>query len=639
MEALRIKRGNPFLASITLTGLDGQPLNLTEVTVLFTVRSLTDKALTDDAALIKQAITDHYEPGNGQTYLDLSSEQTTLPPGTYIGDVRVVGSELKANTDPFLVEIEPIVTTRIIEESVLWGLYWDTLISATVEDAAPTDVILTFPEGKPELIDTDITATVNGIARAVSSASWTGAAWTVVLASAVEYGDVVVMTFVKTGGTTAVTNNVAEQWSSYWATREPSALSLTTVSESRIDATWTDGAEAGDGLRVYYSTDNVTFIEHGTANFGDEAYSLTSLPEARHIYVKVVAYSGTNESTGDTADDYTAMKILLTSTGTGAGVSTLRLWFDTTPVTCTLSGAGRFYSDSGGTADESTSYEFPAGSLQTRYLKVPSSTSNLLIFHKGNMLGWGSDSTDGWTSSNNAATAAVSTEDFARDMVYFYCAGSNTISGDLSDLPSELTYFHCQGYNTISGDLSDLPSELTYFRCQGYNTISGDLSGLPSELTYFYCTGPNTVSGDLSGLPSELTYFRCQGYNTISGDLSDLPSELTYFYCTGSNTVSGDLSDLPSELTYFRCAGSNTISDYTAPHTWSNSINYINLIQAVGSGLSETEVDNLLIDLASATWAGSSRRVELPAPNAPRSSASDAAVATLLGKSVTVVTA
>lgn len=318
-------------------------------------------------------------------------------------------------------------------------------------------------------------------------------------------------------------------WASYWATREPSALSLTTVSESRIDATWTDGAEAGDGLRVYYSTDNVTFIEHGTANFGDEAYSLTSLPEARHIYVKVVAYSGTNESTGDTADDYTAMKILLTSTGTGAGVSTLRLWFDTTPVTCTLSGAGRFYSDSGGTADESTSYEFPAGSLQTRYLKVPSSTSNLLIFHKGNMLGWGSDSTDGWTSSNNAARAAVSTEDFARDMVYFRCAGSNTISGDLSDLPSELTYF--------------------------------------------------------------------------------------------------------------RCEGSNTISDYTAPHTWSNSINYIKLIQAVGSGLDETEVDNLLIDLASATWAGSNRRVELPTPNAARTSASDAAVATLLGKSVTVVTA
>lgn len=112
MEAMRIKRGNPYQASITLTGLDGQPLNLTDVTVLFTVRSLTDKALNDDSALIKQAITNHYDPGNGKTYLILSAEQTAIPEGTYIGDIRTVGSELQQNTNVFLIEIEQIITTR-----------------------------------------------------------------------------------------------------------------------------------------------------------------------------------------------------------------------------------------------------------------------------------------------------------------------------------------------------------------------------------------------------------------------------------------------------------------------------------------------------------------------------------------------
>jgi len=112
MEAMRIKRGNPYKASITLTGLDGQPLNLTDVTVLFTVRSLTDKALNDDSALIKQAITNHYDPGNGKTYLILSAEQTAIPEGTYIGDIRTVGSELQQNTNVFLIEIEQIITTR-----------------------------------------------------------------------------------------------------------------------------------------------------------------------------------------------------------------------------------------------------------------------------------------------------------------------------------------------------------------------------------------------------------------------------------------------------------------------------------------------------------------------------------------------
>jgi hypothetical protein len=90
---------------------------------------------------------------------------------------------------------------------ISWQTYWTTLISATVENAAPTHVVLTFPSEGTSLA-TDITCTVNGVARAVSSASWTGAVWTVVLASAVEYGDVVVVTFVPSGGTANVTNNV-----------------------------------------------------------------------------------------------------------------------------------------------------------------------------------------------------------------------------------------------------------------------------------------------------------------------------------------------------------------------------------------------------------------------------------------------
>jgi hypothetical protein len=89
---------------------------------------------------------------------------------------------------------------------VNWPLYWTTLISATVENAAPTHVVLTFPAAATT-VAADITATVNGAARVVSSASWTGSVWTVVLVSAIVYGDVVVMTFVPSGGTANVTNN------------------------------------------------------------------------------------------------------------------------------------------------------------------------------------------------------------------------------------------------------------------------------------------------------------------------------------------------------------------------------------------------------------------------------------------------
>ena len=91
-----------------------------------------------------------------------------------------------------------------------WSSYWTHLISATVENAAPTHVVLTFPTAK-SLVATDFTVTVNGVARTVNSASWAGVVLTLVLASACVYGDVVVVTFVKSGGTANVTNNISAE--------------------------------------------------------------------------------------------------------------------------------------------------------------------------------------------------------------------------------------------------------------------------------------------------------------------------------------------------------------------------------------------------------------------------------------------
>ena len=86
-----------------------------------------------------------------------------------------------------------------------WSSYWAQLISATVETAAPTEVVLTFPSAKTALGASDFT--IAGFT--VSSASWTGNAITLVISPAVVYGDSIVVMFVKTGGTATVTNNVA----------------------------------------------------------------------------------------------------------------------------------------------------------------------------------------------------------------------------------------------------------------------------------------------------------------------------------------------------------------------------------------------------------------------------------------------
>jgi uncharacterized membrane protein len=68
----------------------------------------------------------------------------------------------------------------------------------------PTNVVITFPSAK-SLVASDIT--IAGFT--ISSASWSGSVMTLILSTAVIYGDSLTMTFVKTGQTKVVTNNVA----------------------------------------------------------------------------------------------------------------------------------------------------------------------------------------------------------------------------------------------------------------------------------------------------------------------------------------------------------------------------------------------------------------------------------------------
>lgn len=98
-----------------------------------------------------------------------------------------------------------------------WASFWADLVSATIEDANPDQVILTFTTAKTELTATDFSVTVNGEARAISTSEWTEAVLTLTLESDCLSEDVVVITFGKTGGTADVINNIS--WSSYWVTR------------------------------------------------------------------------------------------------------------------------------------------------------------------------------------------------------------------------------------------------------------------------------------------------------------------------------------------------------------------------------------------------------------------------------------
>ena len=134
--------------------------------------------------------------------------------------------------------------------------YWTTLISATVETAAPTHVVLTFPTAQTSLVAADFT--IAGFT--ISSASWTGAVLTLVLSTAVlVFDEDLTITFVKTGDTGTVTNNVADDgntqvWLNYKddTTITKSAANLVSLWEDKL-ASGNDVAQAGaDNLKPIY---------------------------------------------------------------------------------------------------------------------------------------------------------------------------------------------------------------------------------------------------------------------------------------------------------------------------------------------------------------------------------------------------
>ena len=126
----------------------------------------------------------------------------------------------------------------------------------------------------------------------------------------------------------------------------------------------------------------------------------------------------------------------------------------------------------------------------------------------------------------------------------------------------------------------------------------------------------------------------------ISGDIADLPAPLTYAYFSGAAmTLSGDIADLPAPLAtaYFNGAAMG-INDYTGPISFSYGLTRLELISSAPNGLASSEVDQLIIDFAAVRTANNGV-LSLPASNAPRTAASDAAVASLVSAGWTVVTA
>lgn len=173
----------------------------------------------------------------------------------------------------------------------------------------------------------------------------------------------------------------------------------------------------------------------------------------------------------------------LTSTGDGSGVAKLTMYV-TSQTVVTLSGDARFYTDAGGTANESTTWTITPAGDRTIYLKL-SSGSSTMSFSKNEITRW-----KDWEATTNAPSIAGDITKL-KWLQYLYVIGLNTLSGSIAEM-TQLTTLRVGGTNTLTGDISNLIL-LTYLRVEGSNTLSGNIVNM-TELQYEYVTGSNTMT-------------------------------------------------------------------------------------------------------------------------------------------------
>jgi hypothetical protein len=269
--------------------------------------------------------------------------------------------------------------------------------------------------------------------------------------------------------------------------------------------------------------------------------------------------------------------------------------------------------------------------------------------------------TDVGIQGNNQITGDIA--NLPSNLDYMFFSGRNTTYGDIASLPSSLAYYYNAGSNSVTGDIQYLSTTMSTFYSLGRNTIYGNISTLKPNLSIFTISGLNTVTGNISIFSSltNLNILNISGRNTIYGDIQYLPTSLESFSFNGSiisgtlsslntptlktfilsstNSISGNISDIPVSVNYLDIRKNSNKLSYTGK-VWPENMVRINLQPQIGKGLTTAEVDQMIIDLSNVgIWDSTSsvgRYVWLAGHNEPRSSASDAAKAILISKSVAV---
>lgn len=113
VKELIIQRGCAYTRTIKVYDKTVTPrvaLNITGITLLFTIKRIDDKAINDLGAIVKKLISEHTDAVNGTTIIGLTASETNIAAGIYKADIKIMPGDI--NTSVFSIKIMDVVTTR-----------------------------------------------------------------------------------------------------------------------------------------------------------------------------------------------------------------------------------------------------------------------------------------------------------------------------------------------------------------------------------------------------------------------------------------------------------------------------------------------------------------------------------------------
>jgi len=321
----------------------------------------------------------------------------------------------------------------------------------------------------------------------------------------------------------------------------------TTLIPGGVRVTWIDNGDSNCVYEIWGSVDGGTSAMVGVKPSGVQSFDHLRERGVDMVY-KVRARKNNTISAFSTATGVSPLIFTLTSQGDGSGVAYFKIQVSET-TTATLSGTAKFYSDTTGTQNESSTYQFISGALREIYIKVPSGTATLKI--KNVITKWGNGDQgpgSGWVTAYPGGPCPRTWADYPN------------IDIDIA-LLTHLTCLNLFGNNTVHGEMPN-KANITYIELgNGYGgtnscwytdpgkgcKIGGDIS-LFTSLWCLDAWDSNSFYGDAN---NNILIIWMGGLNTTHINLET--KSLLYFYENSSdgNTDHGDIS-ARTLMTYFK---------------------------------------------------------------------------------------